>query len=65
MWDLIEIDPFLSSKVRNIQKRPFPFFFKVDSVVKKGMKKSIAELYKGDLSQEPVSLAWNSLHIEV
>uniref|UniRef100_K1Q8M1 Tetraspanin-18 n=1 Tax=Magallana gigas TaxID=29159 RepID=K1Q8M1_MAGGI len=28
------------------------------------MKKSIAEFYKGDLSQEPVSLAWNSLLIE-
>lgn len=36
----------------------------VDSVVKKGMKKSIADFYKGDLSQEPVSLAWNSLLIE-
>lgn len=36
----------------------------VDSVVKKGMKKSIADYYKGDLSQEPVSLAWNSLLIE-
>lgn len=36
----------------------------VDTVVKKGMKESIAEFYKGDLSQEPVSLAWNSLLIE-
>lgn len=36
----------------------------VDKVVKTGMKKSIAEHYKGDTSQEPISLAWNSILIE-
>ncbi|XP_062622108.1 CD151 antigen-like [Saccostrea cucullata] len=36
----------------------------VDKVIKDGMKKSIVEKYKGDLSQEPVTLAWNSILIK-